>query len=59
MEKSLFTVGSFPRNKLKSTVVLEDVTSNRNNGNTSPDSHDIPNARDKKRLRLAISVKDI
>ena len=28
-EKSLFTVGSLPRNKLEFTVVLEDVTSNR------------------------------
>ena len=36
MEKSLFTVGSFPRNKLESTVVLEDVTSNKNNENASP-----------------------
>ena len=34
--KSLFTVGSLPRNKLEFTVVFEDVTSNRNNGNTSP-----------------------
>ncbi len=28
-EKSLFTVGSLPRNKLEFTVVLEDVQSNR------------------------------
>lgn len=28
-EKSLFTVGALPRNKLEFTVVLEDVTSNR------------------------------
>ena len=28
-EKSLFTVGPLPRNKLQFTVVLEDVTSNR------------------------------
>lgn len=28
-EKSLFTVGSLPRNKLEFTVVLEDVTSSR------------------------------
>ena len=28
-EKSLFTVGPLPRNKLEFTVVLEDVTSNR------------------------------
>nr|GMD16245.1 protein argonaute 4 [Ipomoea batatas] len=47
-EKSLFTVGALPRNKLEFTVVLEDVTSNRNNGNCSPGS---PNEGDKKRLR--------
>lgn len=28
-EKSLFTVGSLPRNKLEFTVVLEDISSNR------------------------------
>ena len=28
-EKSLFTVGPLPRNKLEFTVVIEDVTSNR------------------------------
>ena len=28
-EKSLFTVGALPRNKLEFTVVLEDVQSNR------------------------------
>lgn len=28
-EKSLFTVGPLPRNKLEFTVVLEDVVSNR------------------------------
>lgn len=28
-EKSLFTVGALPRNKLEFSVVLENVTSNR------------------------------
>lgn len=28
-EKSLFTVGALPRNKLEFTVVLEDIGSNR------------------------------
>ncbi|KAK4492323.1 hypothetical protein RD792_003126 [Penstemon davidsonii] len=50
-EKSLFTVGSLPRNKLEFTVVLEDVTSNRNNGNISPGGHGSPNESDKKRMR--------
>ncbi|KAF8009416.1 hypothetical protein BT93_J0414 [Corymbia citriodora subsp. variegata] len=35
-EKSLFTIGPLPRNKLEFTVVLEDVSSSRNNGNASP-----------------------
>ncbi|OAY23969.1 protein argonaute 4 isoform X1 [Manihot esculenta] len=50
-EKSLFTIGSLPRNKLEFTVVLEDVTSNRNNGNASPEGHGSPNESDRKRLR--------
>ncbi|XP_047325590.1 protein argonaute 4A [Impatiens glandulifera] len=55
-EKSLFTVGSLPRNKLEFTVVLEDVTSNRNNGNgnASPGS---PNDADKKRIRRPYQSK--
>ncbi|KAB1226561.1 Protein argonaute 4 [Morella rubra] len=50
-EKSLFTVGPLPRNKLEFTVVLEDVQSNRNNGNCSPDGYGSPNESDKKRMR--------
>ncbi|XP_019155598.1 PREDICTED: protein argonaute 4-like [Ipomoea nil] len=48
-EKSLFTIGALPRNKLEFTIVLEDVTSNRNNGNCSPGSPN--NESDKKRIR--------
>ncbi|XP_051134343.1 protein argonaute 4-like [Andrographis paniculata] len=52
-EKSLFTVGALPRNKLEFTVVLEDVTTvSRNNGNTSPGGHD-----DKKRLKRSNQSK--
>ncbi|KAL2540955.1 Protein argonaute 4 [Abeliophyllum distichum] len=40
-EKSLFTVGLLARN----SVVLEDVTTNRNNGNASPGSRGSPNER--------------
>ncbi|XP_028797109.1 protein argonaute 4 [Neltuma alba] len=50
-EKSLFTVGPLPRNKLEFTVVLEDLISNRNNGNCSPDGRGSPNESDKKRMR--------
>ncbi|KAJ1432121.1 Protein argonaute, N-terminal [Sesbania bispinosa] len=50
-EKTLFTMGSLARNKLEFTVVLEDVTSNRNNGNCSPDGNGSPNDNDRKRMR--------
>ena len=36
-EKSLFTVGFLPRSNLEFIIVLDDVTSNRNNGNASLD----------------------
>ncbi|KAI8573323.1 hypothetical protein RHMOL_Rhmol01G0268200 [Rhododendron molle] len=52
-EKSLFTLGPLPRNKLEFTVVLEDVVSNRNNGNKSPGS---PND-DRKRQRRPYNSK--
>ncbi|XP_071686025.1 protein argonaute 4-like isoform X2 [Rutidosis leptorrhynchoides] len=51
-EKSLFTVGALPRNKLEFTIVLDNVTSNRNNGNASPD-----NDADKKRVRRSYQSK--
>ncbi|GKV08262.1 hypothetical protein SLEP1_g19919 [Rubroshorea leprosula] len=50
-EKSLFTVGALPSNKVEYNVVLEDISSNRNNGNASPDHFDSPNESDRKRLR--------
>ncbi|KAI5674501.1 hypothetical protein M9H77_14865 [Catharanthus roseus] len=53
-EKSLFTFGALPRNKLEFTVVLEDVTSNRNNGN---DGNGSPNDADRKRLRRPYHTK--
>ncbi|XVF20204.1 hypothetical protein REPUB_Repub11eG0177800 [Reevesia pubescens] len=56
-EKSLFTVGALPSNKLEFTVVLEDVTSNRNKGNASPDGHGSPNEHDRKRLRRPYQSK--
>ncbi|XP_019434369.1 PREDICTED: protein argonaute 4A-like [Lupinus angustifolius] len=55
-EKTLFTVGSLARNKLEFQVVLEDVTSNRNNGNLSPE-HGSPNETDKKRMRRPYRAK--
>ncbi|GAB2285147.1 Protein argonaute-4 [Dionaea muscipula] len=56
-EKSLFTVGPLPHNKLEFTVVLEDVTSNRNNGNASPDKGGFDNDGDRKRMRRPYQSK--
>lgn len=56
-EKSLFTIGPLPRNKLEFTVVLEDVSSSRNNGNASPDAHGSPNHTDRKRMRRPYQSK--
>lgn len=56
-EKTLFTVGALPRNKLEFTVVLEDVTSARNNGNASPDAQGSPNEADRKRVRRPYQSK--
>ncbi|XP_071724140.1 protein argonaute 4-like [Rutidosis leptorrhynchoides] len=55
-EKTLFTVGQLPRNKMEFEVVLEEVTSNRNTGNASPDRN-APNDADKKRLRRPYQSK--
>lgn len=56
-EKSLFTVGALPRNKLEFTVVLEDVSSARNNGSGSPVGNGSPNDSDRKRLRRPYQSK--
>ncbi|CAN4100697.1 unnamed protein product [Withania somnifera] len=59
-EKSLFTIDSLPRNKLEFTVVLDDITSNRNNrnnGNSSPGGHGSHNETDRKRLRRPYQSK--
>nr|ACZ04920.1 argonaute 4-like protein [Pelargonium x hortorum] len=53
-EKSLFTVGPLPRNKHEFIVVLEDVSSNRVNGNASPDAGD---GNDRKRMRRPFHSK--
>ncbi|XP_062082380.1 protein argonaute 4-like [Humulus lupulus] len=51
-EKSLFTVGPLPGNKLEFTVVLEDVSSDRVNGSQSPNAEG-----DRKRLRRQYQSK--
>ncbi|PIA48666.1 hypothetical protein AQUCO_01400920v1 [Aquilegia coerulea] len=53
-EKTLFTLGPLPQNKLEFMVVLEDLSSNRiagNGGNGSPGGSDSPNGGDRKRFR--------
>ncbi|CAI9106107.1 OLC1v1005175C1 [Oldenlandia corymbosa var. corymbosa] len=56
-EKSLFTLGPLPRNKLEFTVVLEDFASSRNTRNASPDGHGSPNDSDRKRMRRPYQSK--
>jgi eukaryotic translation initiation factor 2C len=56
-EKSLFTIGALPRNKLEFTVVLEEKTSSRNNGNASPNRDGSPNETDRKRVRRPYQSK--
>ncbi|XP_010653696.1 protein argonaute 4A [Vitis vinifera] len=56
-EKSLFTVGALPHNKLEFTVVLDSVSSNRNTRNGSPDVNGSPNGGDRKRPRRASQSK--
>ncbi|XP_048495997.1 protein argonaute 4 [Beta vulgaris subsp. vulgaris] len=58
-EKTLFTVGSLPRNKLEFTVVLDKVSSEscRNDGKSSPGGDGSPRENDKKRRKRASQSK--
>ncbi|KAF9605295.1 hypothetical protein IFM89_015911, partial [Coptis chinensis] len=57
-EKSLFTLGSLPQNKLEFTVVLEDSgSSKRTAGNGSPGGSGSPNGSDRKRFRRPYQSK--
>ncbi|MCL7024164.1 hypothetical protein MKW94_029661, partial [Papaver nudicaule] len=64
-EKSLFTVGPLPSNKLEFTVVLEEASSNRTaangngngNANGSPGGSGSPNETDRKRARRPYQTK--
>ncbi|KAI3894698.1 hypothetical protein MKX03_031628 [Papaver bracteatum] len=62
-EKSLFTVGPLPSNKLEFTVVLEEASSNRTaangngNANGSPGGGGSPNETDRKRSRRPYQTK--
>ncbi|KAL3643605.1 hypothetical protein CASFOL_014420 [Castilleja foliolosa] len=57
-EKSLFTVGALPRNKMEFTVVLDDITSTRNTGNSSPVNVST-NDGDKKRMKRPYHSKTL
>ncbi|CAG7907291.1 unnamed protein product, partial [Brassica rapa] len=51
-EKTLFTFGALPSNKMDFSVVLEEVSSaSRTNGNASPNGNEEPSDGDRKRLR--------
>ncbi|KAJ6747701.1 TRANSLATION INITIATION FACTOR 2C putative-RELATED [Salix koriyanagi] len=56
-EKSLFTIGAMPRNKMEFTVLLDSFTSNRNSGNGSPVGNGSPKETDKKRMRRVFQSK--
>ncbi|CAL5356682.1 unnamed protein product [Camellia sinensis] len=60
-EKSLFTVGALPRNKMEFTVVLDSVSpksfGSKTNGSGSPGGNGSPNESDRKRLRRAPQSK--
>ncbi|GFP88398.1 protein argonaute 4a [Phtheirospermum japonicum] len=55
-EKSLFTVGALPQKKMEFIVVLDDITSSRNSGNSSP-GHGSPNDGDRKRMKCPYHSK--
>lgn len=50
-EKTLFTYGALPSNKMDFSVVLEEVSATRANGNGSPNGNESPSDGDRKRLR--------
>ncbi|KAF5187030.1 argonaute 4B [Thalictrum thalictroides] len=56
-EKTLFTLGPLPQNKLEFIVVLEDLSSNRIAGNGSPGGSGSPNGGDRKRFRRPYQSK--
>uniref|UniRef100_A0A1J3FU44 Protein argonaute 4 n=1 Tax=Noccaea caerulescens TaxID=107243 RepID=A0A1J3FU44_NOCCA len=50
-EKTLFTFGALPSNKLDFSVILEEVSVSRTNGNSSPNGNEDPDDGDRKRMR--------
>ncbi|GAU33240.1 hypothetical protein TSUD_333630 [Trifolium subterraneum] len=58
-EKTVFTIGSLAQNKHEFKVVLEDVASNKNNGNCSPEGNGSPNEADRKRIKKSYRPKRV
>ncbi|XP_056691060.1 protein argonaute 4-like [Spinacia oleracea] len=56
-EKTLFTVGSLPRNKLEFSIVLDKVSSQRTDGKSSPAGEGSPNENEKKRRKRVSTFK--
>ncbi|KAL6009685.1 hypothetical protein ACLOJK_000114 [Asimina triloba] len=56
-EKSLFTVGALPQQNFEFSVVLEDSSSNKVSGNSSPHGNDSPGEGDRKRQRRPYQSK--
>ncbi|KAL6009687.1 hypothetical protein ACLOJK_000116 [Asimina triloba] len=56
-EKSLFTVGALPQQNFEFNVVLEDLSSNKVSGNSSPHGNDSPGEGDRKRQRRPYQSK--
>ncbi|KAL3641530.1 hypothetical protein CASFOL_016498 [Castilleja foliolosa] len=58
-EKSLFTVGALPRNKLEFTVVLDSVMSSSEQWESSPGGPGSPNESDKKIKLSPLSIQNV
>ncbi|KAK1396644.1 hypothetical protein POM88_006507 [Heracleum sosnowskyi] len=56
-ENSLFTAGALPRNKLEFTSLLEDISSNRSIGRSSPRADWSPDENERKRPRRSYQSK--
>ncbi|PIA48671.1 hypothetical protein AQUCO_01400922v1 [Aquilegia coerulea] len=56
-EKTFFTLGPLPQNKLEFAVVLEDLSSNRTAANGSPGGSGSPDGGDRKRFRRPYQSK--
>ncbi|CAB4268631.1 unnamed protein product [Prunus armeniaca] len=58
-EKSLFTVGSLPRNRLDFVIVLDDISSIRRTGSAGGSSNPTDSAGDRKRVKKQYQSKTL